>query len=166
MKTWPGAKIYWPTFFLFSFKFYLLILERERGRRRKKKTSVYRFTNLCIHWLILVCALTGNWTCDPRIYKTDALPNWVPWPGLSHLSVQVCSLPCLILLFTCPSNRSLQVVGATLSFLIPSLPGETMSPPMTFLGKIPLTSLLSISCAFKGNVSLFLGDNTLDGDMI
>ena len=45
---------------------YLLILERERGRKRERgrdrerdiKTSICSSTYLCLHWLILVCALT------------------------------------------------------------------------------------------------------------
>ena len=44
-------------FFLFK-KMYLLIFERHTER----KTLIYCSTYLCIHWLVFVCALTGDWT--------------------------------------------------------------------------------------------------------
>ena len=37
--------------------FHLLILERERN-------NFCHSNYLCIHWLLLVCALTGDWTCN------------------------------------------------------------------------------------------------------
>ena len=40
------------------FLYYLLILRRESER----ETSICCSTDLCIRWLILVCALTGDWT--------------------------------------------------------------------------------------------------------
>ena len=39
-------------------KMYLLIFERHTER----KTLIYCSTYLCIHWLVFVCALTGDWT--------------------------------------------------------------------------------------------------------
>ena len=46
-----------------SFTFlYLLILDRRRERERDRETSICCSTGLCVHWLILVCALTGDRT--------------------------------------------------------------------------------------------------------
>ena len=36
-----------------------------RDREREKKTSLFHF--LCIHWLLLVCALTRDWTHNPGV---------------------------------------------------------------------------------------------------
>ena len=46
--------------FSLIFIFYLLILEK----RRKRETLICCSTYLCIHWLILVRALTGDGTCN------------------------------------------------------------------------------------------------------
>ena len=53
-------------FFLFSIKFYLLMrgIERERGREREICCSIY----LRIHWLILVCAMLGDQTCNLGVW--------------------------------------------------------------------------------------------------
>ena len=47
--------------FLILKKFYLLIWERDR------QTLICCSTCLCIHWLIFICALTGDWTWNPGI---------------------------------------------------------------------------------------------------
>ena len=44
-----------------------MILERERNAGRERETLICCFTYLCIHWLILVCALTGDQTCNLAI---------------------------------------------------------------------------------------------------
>ena len=51
---------------LLFFNFYLLILEIERNRRRKRErvSLSCRSTYWCIHWLLLVCALTRDRTCN------------------------------------------------------------------------------------------------------
>ena len=46
------------------FKNFYLLIFRERGRGRERETSICSSTYLCIHWLILVCALTWDWTCN------------------------------------------------------------------------------------------------------
>ena len=43
-----------------SSSFFFFLREREEGRDRK--TSFCCFSYLCIHWLLLVCALTRVWT--------------------------------------------------------------------------------------------------------
>ena len=47
----------------FSLISLLLILERGEGER-ESETSICCSTYLFIHWLILVCALTRDWTCN------------------------------------------------------------------------------------------------------
>ena len=49
--------------FLILKKFYLLIWERETDRQ----TLICCSTCSCIHWLILICALTGDWTWNPGV---------------------------------------------------------------------------------------------------
>ena len=48
----PCKRVLYKCFFFFL----------ERGRERKKHRLMYYFTYLCIHWLITVCALTGDRT--------------------------------------------------------------------------------------------------------
>ena len=58
----------WPNIYLiFNFKkmFYLLIL--ERGWEREKHQFVLP-PYLCLHWLILVCAPTGDRTCKRGVW--------------------------------------------------------------------------------------------------
>ena len=60
---------------LFFFpNFHLLIWERER--------LICRFTYLCIHWLILLCALIRDRTCNLGVLE-DTPTNWAmrPAPG-------------------------------------------------------------------------------------
>ena len=38
--------------------------ERETERNRDRQTSPYHSTRLCTHWLILICALSQDWTCN------------------------------------------------------------------------------------------------------
>ena len=50
---------------LFVKKFLIFIywcLEREEGR--EKRTSVCNSNSWHIHWLLLICTLTGDWTCN------------------------------------------------------------------------------------------------------
>ena len=53
--------------FLNCFKNYWLILEREKGKGERKKYQFCCSCCSCIHWLILVCALTGDWTHNPGL---------------------------------------------------------------------------------------------------
>ena len=48
--------------------------EKGRKRKREKDTAICYATYLCIHWLILLCVLTGM---EPTIlvYQDDALTN-------------------------------------------------------------------------------------------
>ena len=55
----------------------------ERERKRKRETMICFSTYWCIHWLSLLCALTGDWTCNLGT-SDDALTNWTTWPGLEH----------------------------------------------------------------------------------
>ena len=48
--------------FFFFFFFFLLIL--ESGGERETETLIYCSTYLCIHWLIVVCALNGDQTLN------------------------------------------------------------------------------------------------------
>ena len=43
---------------------------------RKRGTSICCFTYLCIHWLILICALTRDQTYITLAYQDNALTNW------------------------------------------------------------------------------------------
>ena len=59
--TYIFMKFYIVLFLLIFFK--KLILEREKGQEKERKeTSICCSTHLCIHWLLLVGALTGVWT--------------------------------------------------------------------------------------------------------
>lgn len=42
----------------------LFIDFRREGETEGKKTSIYCSTYLCIRWLIPLCALTGDLTCN------------------------------------------------------------------------------------------------------
>ena len=61
---------------VFAFKFFLIywFLEKEG------ETSICCFTYICIHWLILVSALTWDWTHNLG-YGDDALTNSATQPG-------------------------------------------------------------------------------------
>lgn len=47
-------------------KNYLLLLERERGEEGGER-NIDLSTFSCSHWLVLVCALTGDRTCSLRV---------------------------------------------------------------------------------------------------
>ena len=51
---------------VFVFLIFIYWFERERQREtergRERETLICCSTYLCIHWLILVCTLTGDWT--------------------------------------------------------------------------------------------------------
>ena len=57
-----------PFLFLFFFKF-LFMLKREWERKREGETSVCCSTSLCIRWLILVCARTGDQTSNLGVLR-------------------------------------------------------------------------------------------------
>ena len=63
---------------------------RERDRERERETSICCSTYLCIHWLILICPLTGT---EPTtlVYQDNAPTNWTTRPG--------CVCVCLYLYF-------------------------------------------------------------------
>lgn len=50
------------TFSLWEISFFFLsdFRERKEGRDKERKTLISCFIGLCIHWLILGCALTGD----------------------------------------------------------------------------------------------------------
>ena len=85
MENWQGQV--WEKSRVFFFLIFIYWFERERGRqRRERKTSICSIY-LCIHWLILVCALTRDQTCDLGVlgrcsnqlsYPARAR-NWVLW---------------------------------------------------------------------------------------
>lgn len=52
----------WHT--LWFFKYFLLILQRESKGERKRETSICYSTYICIHWLIIICALSRRQTCN------------------------------------------------------------------------------------------------------
>ena len=56
---------------LLFLRFYSLILERE------KATLIRCSTYFCIHWLLLVCALT--WYQTTLVYWDNILTNWATW---------------------------------------------------------------------------------------
>ena len=58
--------------FLFFFKFIDWFF-----RERKRETSICCSTYLCIHWLILTCALTGDQTHNLGV---SGCSNWATWP--------------------------------------------------------------------------------------
>ena len=41
--------------------------ERQRETERERETLIYCSTYLCIHWLLLACALTRDGTCNPGV---------------------------------------------------------------------------------------------------
>lgn len=49
-------------FFVFFFGFFLLLISRERERERERGKNIDLLFHLHIHWLSLVCALTGERT--------------------------------------------------------------------------------------------------------
>ena len=55
-------KCLFRSFPYFLILFYLLTSESERKGERERERSICCSTYLCIHWLILWCALTGNQT--------------------------------------------------------------------------------------------------------
>ena len=61
--------------------------DREIERKKEGDTSIYCSTYLCIHWLILVCALTEPTTV---VYQGDALTNWATWPGWEYIFHRWC----------------------------------------------------------------------------
>ena len=66
--SWPG---------LFKFHIYWF-LEREEGAVREKERLIFCFTYLFLHWLILVCALTGTrtWNLDVSGWCYNQLSYW------------------------------------------------------------------------------------------
>ena len=75
----------WPNLWVFFFNFYLLILE---GGRREWETTICCSTYLCIHWLLLVCALTGNRYCNLGVSKWHS--NQLSSPARDkHVSVHL-----------------------------------------------------------------------------
>ena len=80
-----------PCFYFYCF---LFIDFRERGERRETLICCFTYY-LCIHLLIFVCALTGDWT-----HNLGALGlmhyNCATWPGPGPC---FCELPNWIILF-------------------------------------------------------------------
>ena len=54
----PGSSTVYVSFRFFNV--YSLSLERERERKGERETLICCSTYLCIHRLILLCALTGD----------------------------------------------------------------------------------------------------------
>ena len=57
--------------------------EREGRRERERETSICCSTNLCINWLIPVCALTRDWTCNPGV--SEQCSNQLSYPARAIL---------------------------------------------------------------------------------
>ena len=57
--------------------------ERKRKVKKERETLICCSTYLCICWLILVCALTGDPTCNLGVH---VLTSWATWPGQCHSS--------------------------------------------------------------------------------
>ena len=51
---------------------------------RERETVICCSAYLCIHWLILVCAVTRDWITT-LAYWDDTLTSWATWPGLNKL---------------------------------------------------------------------------------
>ena len=77
--------------------FYFLILERggERQREtdrqtdRQKETSICCFTYWCMHWLIIVCALTRGWTHNLSISGWSS--NQLSYPARTWSLLSLCA---------------------------------------------------------------------------
>ena len=52
-------------FRMLFFKLYLLILDGGRQRDRERERSICYSTYLFMHWLVLICALTGKLNPQP-----------------------------------------------------------------------------------------------------
>lgn len=62
-------------------KFYLIhFREREEGRERHWFALP---PHSCTHWLVLLCALTEDWTHTTLVYQDDPPPTELPSPDLS-----------------------------------------------------------------------------------
>ena len=77
-------------FFIVDFFF----LERE-----KEKSSIYCSTDVCTHWLIPVCALPGDQTCNPGVIWTMLQPTEPPGPGCYCFNICHGKSPCFESLF-------------------------------------------------------------------
>ena len=79
-------------FLKFYLKFFKLILERER---RGGERSINLLFHLRVHWLILLCALRGEWTCDLGVSGWG--PNELSQPAraLSWILIVSWILLCL-----------------------------------------------------------------------
>ena len=62
---------------------FVVWLERERDTSTSICCSIY----LCIHWLILVCALNGDWTHNLGV-SDDTQTNWATQSGLKKWSLR------------------------------------------------------------------------------
>ena len=49
-------------FFIYLFNLWILERDKERKGEREKNQFIVPLIHLCIYWLILVCALTGDRT--------------------------------------------------------------------------------------------------------
>ena len=78
----PGSQLGHCVFiFILFFKDVLIYLEKGGWRGRGEgDISICFSTYLCIHWLILVCALTGDQTCNLG-YQDDTVTNRLPGQG-------------------------------------------------------------------------------------
>ena len=64
--------------------FYFLILERYRKGERVIETNINLLFHLCIHWLLLVCALTGDQTHNLGILGQHS--NHLSYPSRAEIS--------------------------------------------------------------------------------
>ena len=85
-------------FFVFVLCVYVCFREREEGRE-KIETSTCCSTYLCIHLLIPICALTGDWTCNlgilGRCSNQLSYPAKWSWSLMLTLNVAIDRFPCL-----------------------------------------------------------------------
>ena len=90
----------------FCFDFCLLFFFRAKGKKGGREEQVGKagrdrsidllFHLFVLHWLILVCALTRDWTHNLGIWEDDTVGSWAIWPGpilpiLKGLELEVSS---------------------------------------------------------------------------
>ena len=85
--------LYWKHSNLVHIIFFCILIfkEREKEEGRERETLICCSTYLCIHWLLLVCALTGDQTCNLGISGGCCNPG-IPKPPGGHRPVSVHDL--------------------------------------------------------------------------
>ena len=82
---------------LVSFSFFKIFLFidffREREERRERETLICCSTRLCINWLIVVCALTGDGTHDLGTGQCSNQVSYLASVVESHFQMAVFTSP-------------------------------------------------------------------------